>query len=382
MKLKLGLIINPMAGIGGAVGLKGSDGATVVADALARGAVQRAGARAAVALAMLEPVAQRIECFCYGGAMGADVLRQLGLPCQVIGEPGAPSSAEDTIRAARQLAGLGIDLLVFAGGDGTARDMVTAVGVDVPVLGIPAGVKMHSGVYAVSPQAAGELLLRLVQGGLVDIGLCEVRDLDEQAFREGQVRARFYGELLVPRVGGFLQQVKSSGREVEALVVQDIGAELVESMQDDCLYLVGTGSTPSGFMQELGLENSLLGVDAVCNGELLATDIQEQQILALLDSYPDVRIIVTATGGQGHVFGRGNQQFSAEVIRRVGRDNLIIVASKTKITQLQGRPLLVDTGDPDLDRQLCGYHRVITGYHDTIVYPLGYGAVNAESVTD
>lgn len=369
MKLKLGVIINPMAGIGGAVGLKGSD--AVAADAFARGAVPRAGERATTALATLVPQAGQLECYCFGGDMGESVLARVGLPYRVLGTAAAPSSAEDTVAAARCMRDAGVDLLVFAGGDGTARDMVTAVGTDIPVLGIPAGVKMHSGVYAVSPQAAGELLQRLVAGGLVDVGLCEVRDIDEQAFRQGQVRARFYGELLVPRSGGFLQQVKSSGREVEELVIQDIGAELVESMAPDCLYLVGPGTTPSGFMQELGLDNTLLGVDAVYNSELLASDINEQQILGLLQQYPNARIVVTAIGGQGHILGRGNQQLSPAVIRRVGAEHLIIVASKTKITGLAGRPLLVDTGDPELDQQLQGYRRVITGYHDAIVYAVG-----------
>lgn len=379
MKLKVGLIVNPMAGIGGAVGLKGSDGSQIVAEALARGAVQRAADRTREALLYLRPWADQIVLFCYAGAMGEESVSAAELECQVVAAAQSPSSAEDTIAAATKLESMGVDLIVFAGGDGTARDMVTAVGDRVPVLGIPAGVKMHSGVYAVSPQAAGELLVRLVQGGLVDIGLCEVRDIDEQAFREGRVRTRFYGELRVPREGGFLQQVKSSGREVEALVIQDIGAELVESMEPDCLYLVGPGTTPSGLMDELGLENTLLGIDAVCNGELVASDLGESQILDLLDSHPNARIVVTAIGGQGHVFGRGNQQLSATVIRRVGIDQLVFVASKTKIAELQGRPLLVDTGDVELDRQLTGYHTVITGYHDAIVYPVAALATGSQS---
>ena len=368
---RLGVIINPLAGIGGAVGLKGSDGGAIVSEALARGASCRAGTRAATALAMLGPLADRIEIYCYEGPMGADVVRAAGLNCHTLGRPQEPTSAADTVAAAQALHARDLDLIVFAGGDGTARDIFSALGSKVPVLGIPAGVKMHSGVYAVSPQAAGEILLRLVQGGLVDIGECEVRDIDEEAFREGRVRARFYGELLVPREGRFLQQVKSSGREVEELVVQDIGADLVEAMEQDCLYLIGPGSTPSGIMDELGLDNTLLGVDAVYNSEQVGKDLNESQILALLENHPNARIVVTAIGGQGHVLGRGNQQFSAAVIRQVGISNILIMATKTKITGLQGRPLLVDTGDPELDRELAGYRRVITGYHDAIIYPLG-----------
>lgn len=368
---RLGVIVNPMAGIGGPVALKGSDGAEIVAEALARGAVQRAGQRAAEALAPLKAFADHFDIYCYSGAMGGDAVTAAGLSFQSIGDTPPSTTPLDTVAAAAALQKRKIDLMVFAGGDGTARDLFSAVGDSMPVLGVPAGVKMHSGVYAVSPQAAAEILTRLLEGGLVDIGLGEVRDIDEQAFREGRVRTRFYGELLVPRVGGFLQQVKSSGREVEALVVQDIGADLVEALVSDCLYLIGPGSTPSGFMQALGLDNSLLGVDAVYNGDLVGRDLDERRILALLDRYSNARLVVTAIGGQGHVFGRGNQQFSAAVIRKVGLDHIIVVATKTKLTGLAGRPLLLDTGDPALDSELAGYRRVITGYHDAVMYPMG-----------
>lgn len=375
---RLGIVINPFAGIGGAVGLKGSDGEEIVKQALARGAQQKAGQRASEALSQLQPYADAVDIYCYSGAMGEDVVLAAGLTANVIGESAQPSSATDTMNAARALQQLGMDLIVFAGGDGTARNMFQALGDQVPVLGIPAGVKMHSGVYAVSPQAAGELLVRLVCGGLVDIGLAEVRDIDEDAFRQGRVSTRFYGELLVPREGQFLQQVKSSGREVEELVVHDIGADIVEAMEDDRLYLIGPGSTPSGVMGELGLDNTLLGVDAIFNQQSVGKDLNEQQLLDLLEKYPQASIVVTAIGGQGHVFGRGNQQFSADVIRRVGSDNIVIVATKTKITALQGRPLLVDTGDAQLDAELAGYRRIITGYHDAVMYPLGL-AINTAS---
>ena len=374
---KLGLIVNPLAGIGGPVGLKGSDGDQVVSEAMARGATRRAGERAANALRLLLPVQDLIEIYCYDGSMGGDAVAAAGLNrganYRSLGISSEPSSREDTIAVAQQLRALNMDLIVFAGGDGTARDIVAAVGSDVPVLGIPAGVKMHSGVYTVSPEAAGQLLVRLVEGGLVDIGQAEVRDIDEEAFRQGRVQSKFYGELLVPREGRFLQQVKSSGREVEALVVQDIGADLDEDMVSDCLYLIGPGSTPSGFMEALGLDNTLLGVDAVFNRKQLGKDLNEQQILALLERYPHAQIVVTAIGGQGHIFGRGNQQLSAAVISTVGLTKIVIVATKTKITALEGRPLLVDTGDVALDRALTGYRRVVTGYHDAVMYPVSPG---------
>ena len=210
----------------------------------------------------------------------------------------------------------------------------------------------------------------MISGQLVDVGLAEVRDIDEEAFRAGVVKAKFCGELMVPRQGQFLQHVKSGGREVEALVLQDIAAGIIEGMVEG-LYIIGPGSTTKSVMDELSLNNTLLGVDAVYDGELVGQDLSEQQILDLLDQYPgEAHVVVTAIGGQGHILGRGNQQISPEVLRRVGLNNLIVIATKTKITELAGRPLLVDTSDPCLDKALSGHRKVITGYHDAILYPV------------
>ena len=369
---KLGLVVNPLAGIGGPLALKGSDGSDVVELALHSGARLRASHRAAEALKELSAY-KGVQLYSFAGAMGAEAAELAGLTTTVIGcARHQQTTAQDTMTAASALKALEVDLILFAGGDGTARDIYRAVGDSCPVLGVPAGVKMHSGVYAVSPQAAGEILRRLINGQLVDVGLAEVRDIDEPAFREGVVRSRYYGELLVPREGHFLQQVKSSGREVEELVLQDIAADIVESMEDDELYLIGPGTTPRGIMDELGLDNSLLGIDAVVAGKLVGQDLSERALLQLLQRHSGpAKIIITAIGGQGHILGRGNQQLSPAVIRMVGSDNIILVATKTKIAELEGRPLLVDSGDAALDEEMSAYRQVITGYHDAILYPVG-----------
>ncbi len=370
--LRVGLLVNPFAGIGGSVGLKGSDGEDIRAEAFKRGARPRAVDRAHRALAVLAEANTDVTVFCWDGAMGADAVEGLGLPVELCGASASEdTTAEDTKQAARDLAGCNLDVLVFAGGDGTARDVLDAVGDRVAVLGIPSGVKMHSAVYAVSPEAAGELLLRLAQAGLVDVQLREVRDIDEEAFREGVVKARFYGELLTPEEGHFLQRTKVAGVESEELVAEDIAAGIVEGMQPGRIYLVGPGSTTAAIMAALGLPNTLLGVDVICDNKVLLTDAGEPELLGLLeeDSRP-AEIILTAIGGQGHIFGRGNQQFSPAVIRRVGLENITVVAGKGKIKGLDGQPLLVDTNDPELDRELCGYRRVVTGYHDEILYPV------------
>jgi predicted polyphosphate/ATP-dependent NAD kinase len=252
------------------------------------------------------------------------------------------------------------------------------VGQQCPVLGIPAGVKMHSGVFAVSPEAAGELLLQLARGGLVGLKAQEVRDIDEEAFRHDVVRSRFYGEMLVPSEGRYLQHTKVGGRESHDLVAADIAAWLVEGMEEGRTYLIGPGSTTAAVMEQLGLPNTLLGVDAIRDGVLLASDADENTLLEVLagagcdesdeSGESGATIVVTVIGGQGHVFGRGNQQFSPAVIRAVGLDNITIVAAKSKITALEGRPLLVDTNDPQLDLELSGYHSIVTGYDDHILY--------------
>jgi predicted polyphosphate/ATP-dependent NAD kinase len=370
--LKIGLLVNPWAGIGGSVALKGSDGEDIRQQAMARGAHLRAEERARRAFSMLVDSPASFKVFCWGGPMGADALEGLGLDVEVCGEPAAlPSSAGDTRDAARALGALELDVLVFAGGDGTARDILDAVGSKVTVLGIPAGVKMHSAVYAVSPEAAGELLKLLATAGLVNVQLREVRDIDEEAFRQGVVKARFYGELLAPEEGHFLQHTKVSGVESPELAAADIAAHIVEDMSDETLYLLGPGSTTAAVLAELGLEGTLLGVDVLRGGEVLLRDATEDQLLqALAEPAGPAEILVTAIGGQGHVFGRGNQQFSPDVIRTVGLGNIRIIAAKSKIKGLDGRPLLVDSNDPELDRALTGYRRVVTGYHDEILYPV------------
>lgn len=372
VQLHIGLLVNPLAGLGGSLALKGSDGDNLRSRVAAMSDEQRHRSRDRLRRA-LQPLASQagsIRFSTWGGPMGEEVLTELSLPATVLGQAEQDlSSAADTQRAVRAFQEAGIDILVFAGGDGTARDIYDVLGESLPVLGVPAGVKMHSAVFAVSPEAAGELLLELAQGGLVGLRLQEVRDIDEDAFRRDVVRSRFYGDLLVPGEGRFLQHTKIGGREDQGLAAADIAAWIVETMDDDTTYLLGPGSTTAAIMEQLGLPNTLLGVDVVCDGTVLANDADEPALLKLIDAARGpLRIIVTAIGGQGHIFGRGNQQFSPAVIRAVGLEGIIVVAAKSKIASLEGRPLLVDTNDPQLDRKLCAYRTVITGYDDRIFY--------------
>jgi len=367
---RLGLIVNPLAGLGGTVALKGSDG--VAQLAIEKGAVAKAGVRTQNAFSMLQEVKQHIQVITCAGDMGESVMQAIGWPYELMEglTHGGISNAQDTKDAAAKLRQLGVDLLLFAGGDGTARDICSVVEDAFPVLGIPAGVKIHSGVYGVTPQAAGEVVRMLVSGELVDLKAQDVKDIDEDAFRDNQVRAKLFGEMLVPEAGNFVQSVKQGGMELEDLVLEDMAAYLSAEMEDDVLYLVGSGKTTLFLMDYLQLDNTLLGVDAVLNGRLVGSDLGERQILELLSKHEHSKIIVSVIGGQGHVFGRGNQQLSSDVIKKVGRENLMILCTKSKLADLAGRPLLVDTGDMDLDRALAGHIEIITGFQDKVLYPI------------
>ncbi|MBD9628955.1 MULTISPECIES: ATP-NAD kinase family protein [Pseudomonadaceae] len=371
-RIRIGLIINPLAGIGGPTALKGSDG--VASLALARGAEPRAAERTRVALEHLLPVRERLEFLTFPGPMGADLLADMGFAHRLVGAlEKEQSSAADTRHAVQALQEAGVALILFAGGDGTARDVAEVAREGQPVLGIPAGVKIHSGVYTISPRAAGELARRLVDGGLVRLTQGEVRDLDEAALREGRVAARWYAELTVPEEGHFMQHVKQAGMETEELVLADLAAWLEDSWEDDVRYVFGPGSTLHGLAADLHLDTTLLGVDVIENGEVIARDVTEAQLFELVDGHPAF-LLVTAIGGQGHILGRGNQQISPRVLRAIGIERLRVIATKRKLGTLEGRPLLVDSGDAGLDASFPAAVRVWAGYKEELLYPLGWGS--------
>jgi len=371
---KLGVIVNPIAGMGGRVGLKGSDGIEILRRAREMGAEPESPRRAIEALKIIAKLKNEIEVLAYPDEMGADECSQAGLEPEVIGSiKSGETSPEDTMEAAREMAQKGVDLILFAGGDGTARNIYTAIGAKIPVLGIPAGVKIHSAVYAINPRSAGEVASLYLQGQVVNIREAEVMDIDEEAFRQGRVNARLYGYLKVP-VERRVQSVKSGARSEQA-EMEGMAAEVAANMEKDTLYIIGPGTTTRTIMERLELPNTLLGVDVVFNRELVANDVGEKQLFNLLEQHKGkAHIVVTAIGGQGHVFGRGNQQISPRVIRLVGKNNIIVVASREKLVALQPHPLLVDTGDPDLDQELSGYVRVVTGWEDSIMYRISNDA--------
>jgi predicted polyphosphate/ATP-dependent NAD kinase len=372
----LGLILNPVAGLGGRVGLKGSDGLEIQQQARELGAIPEAQDRAAKAIRMLRKSAGYLDkLVTYPGEMGESVAVHCGFSPIVIGNirPGETTAAE-TVRAAHEMYEMGIDLILFAGGDGTARNICDAVGISIPVLGIPAGVKIHSAVFGINPASTGELAARFLNEEIQTTREAEVMDIDEDAYRQGIVSPRLFGYLQIPYQRRLVQARKSPNPVTEKAKLNAIALDVIDNM-DDNYYIIGPGTTTRPILNNLGLSKTLIGVDVVCRRELVIADANEADLLAILDNHT-ASVVVTPIGGQGHIFGRGNQQLSPKVLRRVGADNILVISTPEKILSLSGRPLLVDTGDAEIDKSLSRHMKIVTGYGERMVYPVTSGVPN------
>ena len=369
---RIGLIVNPIAGMGGRVGLKGSDGKETLELARKLGAVPECPGKALTALKQIKNNFNGdVRIITYPAFMGEHEALDAGFQPQVIGEINAgETTAEDTIQAAKDLRDAGVDLIFFAGGDGTARNIFDALGEEkIAVLGIPGGCKIHSAVYAINPKTAGDLVVQYLEGKVKDLKVAEVMDIDEEAFRKNIVTAKLYGYLYVPNEKRMVQNMKSGRGYSEEAALDQLSRYFADSIDPDTLYIVGTGSTTKKILDKLGEDGTLLGVDLVHRRKIVAKDVNEKGILDFLStSNGKVKMIVTVIGGQGYIFGRGNQQLSPDVIRRVGLGNIIIAASKPKMFSLFGKSLLVDTGDEALNEELTGYRRVYVGYEDSVMF--------------
>lgn len=357
MARQIGLIVNPIAGMGGSVGLKGTDG-DVYAEAVRLGARPVSPARTLDFLTYLGST-DGLAFAAAPGAMGLDYLQAADMVGRRVGSVGAQTSRQDTVSIARTMLDEGVELLVFAGGDGTARDVAEAVELNVPVIGIPSGVKIFSPVFALSARAAADMLAAFREG--VPTREEEVLDIDEEAFRDNRLSTRLYGYLRVPDVPRFLQgskQASSTGGSAQANK-EEVAEALAAMLESDVLYLVGPGTTMQALAERLGVESTLLGVDAVANGALVQPDVNERDMLSLCSRYAERRIIVTPLGGNGFLFGRGSKQFTPEVLSLVGRENVFVAGERNKISPLDS--LHVDTGDARLDAALAGPMKVLVG---------------------
>ncbi|MCJ2533018.1 MAG: ATP-NAD kinase family protein [Candidatus Thermoplasmatota archaeon] len=355
----IGFIVNPIAGMGGAVGLKGTDGTDVLDEALKRGAVRKATDRARETLKTLRAMDLGIRFLTCAGEMGASLLRDEGFEAEEIHFPNEPTTAYDTRKASEALVESEAQLILFCGGDGTARDVVSVVGTRLPVVGIPSGVKMHSSVFALTPSDAAHLVQSfLATGALLD---AEVMDVDEDDFRDGVVSSTLFGLARVPGDSAHAQPTKSSysGGDAEA-EAEELAMFVAEVMREGTVYLLGPGSTTAHVARAIGQDKTPLGVDAYLDGKIIGLDLSEQDILRLLLEHDVVNIVVTPIGSQGFILGRGNQQLSQKVVRSVGVDNIVVIATPTKV---RDTPILrVDTGDPVLDSEMRRPVKVLTGY--------------------
>jgi predicted polyphosphate/ATP-dependent NAD kinase len=372
---KLGLIVNPIAGMGGRVGLKGTDGLDILKKARKLGATPQAQQRTQEALGMLKSLKGKIKIITCAEEMGEESAIQCGFGPEVVGVGRTSvTTASDTHKASLLMRDAGVNLLLFAGGDGTARDIYSAVGGSLVVLGIPSGVKIHSAVFACNPLIAGELAALYLQGRAKKTREVEVMDIDENEYRKGILSAKLYGYLRIPFKKSYVQSLKAGSQPDENYSQEAIAFEVVENMSDEFYYVIGPGTTTRAVMKKLGLENTLLGVDLVYKEKLVGLDVNEAELLEKIKG-KKAKLVITPIGGQGYLLGRGNQQISPEIINSVGKENFIVLATTQKINSLHGNPLIVDTGDRKTDKHLSDYYKIITGHRESIVYKVTHSPV-------
>ncbi|PWI49317.1 ATP-NAD kinase [Candidatus Heimdallarchaeota archaeon B3_Heim] len=365
---KVGLIINPIAGMGGRVGLKGTDGGEILEQARLLGAIPESQNRTLISIQKLLPIKEKIELITYPEEMGENIAKKCGFQPTIIGSISkGKTTRKDTQKAAKDLLDLKIDLLLFAGGDGTARDIYDVIKDDLVTLGIPTGVKIQSAVFARNPARAGDLALSFLQKRTIRVREAEVMDIDEDSFRKGIVRAKLYGYLTIPYERAHVQSSKAGSPETENFAHQAIAEEIIENMETNYFYIVGPGTTTRAIMDKLQLANTLLGIDLIYDKKLIANDLNESKLTHYIQG-KKAKLIITPIGGQGYILGRGNQQLSPDIIKKIGKDNIIVIATRNKINSLNGQPLLVDSGDREVDELLCGYIGIITGYREKSIY--------------
>ncbi len=366
---RLGFIVNPIAGMGGLVGLKGTDGKEVLDKARNMGATPVAPVRAETFLSRLYDVKGKIQLFVGAGMMGEQEALNLNLCCSCVGDRRSETSSVDTKQAVEEIKKIGVDLLVFCGGDGTARDVLDVVGANLPVLGVPTGVKMHSAVFGIDPRAAARMAIGFLWDNL-PLREAEVMDVDEVAYREGRLSAKLYGYLLTPFEPNLVQDSKMASPTVESEIHNQaaIALYVIEEMKPDVVYILGPGTTTRTVAGLLDGKKTLLGVDLLLNKKVIAADVSEAGILKAIEG-KKAHIVVTPIGGQGFIFGRGNLQISPRVIRRVGLDNISVIATRNKLSGL--RNLRVDTGDSELDNAFRGFKRVVADYREEHVVTVG-----------
>ena len=368
MNSKIGFLINPIAGMGGRVGLKGTDG--VLEEAIKLGAKPTASKKAGETLREYSNKYSKkddVHWFTCQGDMGANELRKVGIKnVEIIYniDYNNSTSAEDTKKTCKKLLEKNVDLILFCGGDGTARDVFEIVENKIPILGIPSGVKMHSGVFGVNTNATAKMLHEFVNDRLT-IGDAEIMDLDEERYRKGEWNIRLFGIAKGIVEPTYVQVGKCCFESVSDDEIKDeLTEHITDEMDRNCgfLFLFGSGGTIDHIAHKINLENTLLGIDAVYNKKIVGKDLNEDGILKLLKKFPKVKIVLSPIGAQGFILGRGNLQLSPHVIKKIGIDNIIVISTPSKLVST---PFIrVDTGDKKLDRLFVEkeFIMVVIGY--------------------
>jgi len=363
------LIINPIAGMGGRVGLKGTDGEETYLEALKRGAepvAEESMLRCIRSFITHFDPARSVRFLFCGGSMGSAKVESMLTSLSNVEiidcfDPGRrQTAAGDTVDAMVRMSKEGAVLLCFAGGDGTARDLLSGIssGGTSLLLGIPAGVKMHSSVFALSPEAAGEILAAYIDGKTASEER-EIMDIDEDNYRRGILTAKLHGYASVPVLKGMMQHSKSAQIIDEEMEKEGIAEQIAHDIEADMenIYFLGAGTTVFAVKKRLGIDGSLLGVDAVRGRKLCAKDVWDKQMLEMLGDSPG-KIILTPIGRQGFLLGRGNQQFSPRVLEKIGIPNIRVISTRGKLDEIEH--MIIYTGDRALDEQFPSFMKVLT----------------------
>ncbi len=369
-KFKLGLIINPISGMGGSVGLKGTDGREILKKAIRLGAKPNAINRTKELLTELESIKAKLKFITCPGIMGQNVLKNLNFDYEIIDhsifnkiKDILKTNADHTKIAAKMMKNIeDLKLLLFVGGDGTARDIFSVVNTNIPCLGIPAGVKIYSSVFSLTPRIASYLIIQFLWDEL-PLKESEVLDIDETEYREGKLISRLYGYLLTPFNPDFSQLSKMSSIDSDLIHQERIAKRVVENLEKDIYYLIGPGSTTKAITDRLNEKKSILGVDLLRNGKIIAMDLNEQQILEYIED-KKVKIIVSPIGRQGFLFGRGNLQISPRILLKISSKNIIILCAKYKLQTIPNQILRLDTRDSELDEEMKGLYKVFVDYDE------------------
>lgn len=366
---KIGFIINPIAGMGGKVALKGTDGEQTLLSAIKNGAVAESHIKAKRALERLADIKNEITILTASGSMGENLCKSLGMSYEVVYKlKYSKTTYTDTEEAAKKIKESGAKIIIFAGGDGTARNIYNAVKNHIPVIGIPAGVKIQSAVFSQNPEYAGDLVYEFVKNANIKYREMEVIDLNEEDYKNRHISSTLYGYMKVPYFPKYIQNMKQSGFNTDESKSNSVADYVIKNMNDDFYYIIGSGSTAKIIMEKLNLRYELLGIDVIYQKKVVINDATENQLFRII-SEKKVKIIVSPIGGQGYIFGRGNHQISDRIIMSAGKDSIIVVATDVKLLSIKDSRLKVDCENPGTNEYLKGYYNVVTGFGRFISMP-------------